>query len=184
MENLTRTLPSKWVLQKNGVVYDVVTKEPKDEACSVKLTEDNCPKFTVDGTDLYMHYYIEDGDVFSEDTFMKTIHGDDETCVNYNDYYKTLCEDTIKESLTSKVYYTYEDYVNHPEFLDVPRWMLKLEGEANSEIVPDKQITFSREYYEAKKKEGVGELAMASASETAFRYGYKITGGELQLEEL
>lgn len=187
MKGLSKSLPKRWAMVNGGVVYEIVSKQPKDLNCAVEITVDNCPKVTVtkDGVSevLYMNAYIEDGDTYTNDNFKKTVHGEGGAgckTVEFTAYYKSLCEEQIANTITQTLEYDYTDYSRNPGLLGVPEWVV----DSSYTVDPtDVQIDFSEKYYDKAKKDKVAELAMEAAVKVANRYGYDVSTEKLELTE-
>ena len=111
---------------------------------------------------------------------MKTIHNKDaekEKSVEFQAYYRDLCEDEIANSIIKNYELGYDDFVNDPSKLGVPRYMLNIpNAEDNSDVEPNgEQIEFNEDYYNNVKKVKVKELILKVGQDTASKYGYDLT---------
>lgn len=173
---LNKTVTKKYAYVKDGVIFDIMLSDNGD-SCVVPITEETVPYVTVDGIKLYFDGYIEDGDTYTvSGGFKKTVHNakkDEEKSSTYQDYYRSLCEETIKQSIINKYYLTYNDFIDKLGRLGIPVWML-VQDLDQTEVEGIEKINFTEEYYNESKEESIKELALKSASNTTEKYGYKL----------
>ena len=183
MKKLNSSVSERYAYAKNGVVFDIKTYDNGD-SCAVAITSDNVDYITVNSDKLYLDSYIEDGDVYADSKFKKTVHNEEasgESTVTLTEFYKLDCEAEIAKALIDQYYNTYEDFANDLSMLGVPTYMIKQGGDT---VVPATiQVDFTENYYNTVKMDEVKKLALQSAKDTASHYGYKLTKPE-KAEEL
>jgi hypothetical protein len=188
MKKLNSSVSERYAYAKNGVIFDIKTYDNGD-SCAVAITSDNVDYITVNGDKLYLDSYIEDGDIYSESKFKKTVHNEEtsgESTVTLTEFYKLDCEAEIAKALIGQYYNTYEDFSSDLSMLGVPTYMIKQGGDT---VVPASiQVNFTEDYYNTVKMNEVKKLSLQSAKDTANHYGYKLTkpenAEELEIEKI
>ena len=183
MRNLNNSVAEKYAYVKNGVIFKV-TNYDNGDSCAVKIFDENCPSITVNGKRLYLDNYIEVGDIYENGSFMKTVHDEEasgEEQVTFQEFYKKECEDTIGNALVAQYTKTYDDFLNDLSQLGVPTFMFEQSSDSVEGI---EQIDFTEVYYNDSKENEVEKLALQAASDTAFKYGYKLLTTSLDLEKI
>lgn len=191
MISLNKTVTKKYAYVKNEVIFDIKTSDNGD-ACVVNIDEQTVPSITVGGEILYFNGYIEDGDTYKAEDgkFKKTVHsedGEEDITISYSKYYRMLCEKEIAKSIMNYYTYDYQYFINHPNKLNVPVWILSIDPTEVTGLEGGK-IVFTENYYNDAKENSIKSLILHSAKSTANNYGYELTNPskeeDLEIEEI
>jgi hypothetical protein len=199
MESLKTNIGEIYFYIKNGVVFDIHSYNDGDECArkgvSAVTSQDKevlVPSFTVtekisDGdeeektvtTTYFLQNFISDGDTYSNNKFAKDESvnpgGGEEISV----YYKTLCEEQIKNAIKRKPAADFEFFINHKELLGIPPFML-----TNTDVYTVTgvdTITFDENYFNATKESVVKSEAWKAGNSRAKDFGYELTTEEEDL---
>ena len=185
MKALNKTVTKKYAYVKDGIIFNIKSINNGD-ACAEPITEDTVPFITTAKTSsdtpvkLYFDGYIEDGDTYKAESgsstkiFKKTVHstsGGADKSMEYQAYYRELCEKAISDSIIGNYTWTYDDFANNLSRLGVPTWIFEQDP---TKVTGITKINFTREYYNASKEKRVKELAYSSACDVVDRYGYEL----------
>jgi hypothetical protein len=181
---LTISVAERYAYVKENVIYDIrFSKSDNNDICIRTIDTNSTPYIIVNGVKYYFINYISDGDMYfpnQEDgfkSFKKTIHGNLDKTVTYQDYYYALCEEQIANAIVSNYTYTYDDFVADICKLGVPEFMIKINGQTCYEVQKIEQIDFTEEYYNEVKKRKVREMALDAAQKIANMYGFDVKVG-------
>jgi len=193
MKSLVTKIPSPlYAYVKESVIFNIKTVKD-DDACVMPIDENTTPYIVVkegaSGADVRWYFvnFIEDGDTSGETQgniyagkFLKTIHkksGDESK--TFQDYYRDECENTIGEAIINNYTLGYEDFVDQPSRLGVPRFMLEfgVPADSNYSVSGITKISLRAEDYNNYKNKEVRKKALASAEQTANKYGYEVILG-------
>jgi hypothetical protein len=171
MINPTTTFDGdKYYFVKNGVIFDMSYNNSGD-TCAILASDikDDLPKIRVQsGGTTYTYYldcYISRGDTYDSNSgFTKTIHGEvnngEEPSLSFTDYFLSLCEEQIKDSVSNYTDKEYEDLKDRPDLLGIPKYILSgnssdysVSGENGTKI----GIGFIKDDFTKYKKEGIAK---------------------------
>jgi hypothetical protein len=195
MESLKTNIGEIYFYIKNGVVFDVHSYNDGDECVrkgvSAVTSQDKevlVPSFTVtekisDGdeeeeektvtTTYFLQNFISDGDTYSNNKFAKDESVNPGGGEEINVYYKTLCEEQIKNAIKGKPAADFEFFNNHKELLGIPPFML-----TNTDVYTVTgvdTITFDENYFNTTKESVVKSEAWKAGNSRANDFGYKLT---------
>ena len=177
MKDLNKKVIEKYAYVKNGVIFEIKSYDNGD-ACAVAINDETTPYVTVNNAKLYFNDYIEDGDTYTiSNGFKKTIHSENEELdkeVTYQNYYRTLCEEVIANTIISNYSLEYSDFVSDLSCFGIPTWMF-VQDPNHSTVEGIDKIDFTETYYNSLKEDKIKDLIFESASNTANKYGYKLT---------
>lgn len=178
------TVTKKYAYIKNEVIFDIKNNDNGD-VCVKEINNITSPQFVAISskgvsTTYYFSNFIENGDTYDGTKFMKTIHnydGEEEISADsktFSEYFESLCEDEIANVIINNYTLSYTNFVEKPEKLGVPRYMLKLHNSDDYTLEGIHAIDFTEEYYNNAKANKVKELIFNCGKSTANQYGYKL----------
>ena len=176
----------------NGIIYKFgdITSDIDSHAVIISANtdgdNDKIEKIFVGADRYFLDILIEDGDKYASNTFTKTVHENEGTTgsteMTYFDYYKFLCEKSIRKAIIDNVNLTYEDLISQKYFnrLNVPEFIIKQKGytvktgKTGTGSAAD-LIDFTKATYDTWKKEEAAKKINDAAIKSADTYGYKFT---------
>lgn len=190
MINPTLESTKNWYFVKNGVIFDISSSYDGQDSCAFKLEDENLPKISVGvkgetgSTDYYLDCYIERGDTYNAETsaFSKTIHSIEasgESSSSFTEYFKYLCEEQIKDRVSTYTGKEYPDFSGNTLLLGIPEYMLSGNSK-NYEVSGVTQINFTEEMFNEYKVDGLTEKATDSANAILKQFGYKVKTLEIE----
>jgi hypothetical protein len=165
---------------KDNVIFEIHSGSSSSDPCAkcADSIKANLPSFTVkDSTGkentMYLDIYIKDGDKYVSNKFKKTIHSSTgETEMEFQAYFKKLCEDEIYNDVLSHFDKNFTWFSKHLNALGVPLYMIAGKGYTVTGV---EQITFNSSYLTTLKNKIVKDEVKKAADSKSDEFGYKLT---------
>lgn len=192
MKGLNEKVNKKYAYVKKGVIFNISSINNGDK-CAEEITSANTPYITVcqkgveeecvSSSTKYFDSYIEDGDIYENGTFKKTVHGENgDEEVTFQDYYYSLCEAELATIIADNYEKSIEELKNSTlGNVGFPLYMIKGMGYSVTGVT---QISLEEKYVELKENE-IKKRILSAASDVANIYGYDLlnTVDDIEIEE-
>ena len=190
MVTLRQKLTERIYYVNSNVIYEIGPAISTYDKHGVLITadtegdNDKIEKIYVDGQITYfLDSLIEDGDKYSNGTFTKVVHeldGEQSQEKTYFEYYKYLCEQSIRKGIISNVHLEYDDIMSTNNFskLGVPEFIVKQKGHTvkvgkTGGGTTATLIDLTEEIYNTWRTEEVAKKVNEAANNSAKAYGYQ-----------
>lgn len=210
MITLKNESTKQYYFVKDNVIFNISSTNSSGDKCAHEVgggvNDESLPSINVkliQGTkvksddDYYLDVLISDGDKCKEmvgdeiKSFEKTDHKT-ESGITFCEYYISLCEEQIKETIINNKNKDYSYYSEHLNELGIPEWMFKNSNESDtyykvssSETSEEIEgIDFTEELYDSLKEKGVIELSLKAANDKAKTFNYIVKNTTLDIEKL
>ena len=185
MKQLSEKFIEQTYFVKDEVIFNIKKSFKGTDACAVKVEDkegneykDKLPFITADGKTLYLDVYIEDGDKFDGSEFKKSIHGEEDETVTFQEYFMKMVEEELKYAVKRYFEKPFSWFDDSLDTLGLP--LFAFEGKGNAEGI--EQISFTPEYLDDMKKQVVKDDINAAAHEILDSYEYEVVGGDPEFD--
>ena len=182
----TDKVTKKYLYVKNGVIFKILQRDNGDK-CAMELNETNAPYITVNEVKKYFDT-MEVGDVYIDDVFKKTIHGEsNEVEMTFSEYYYDSCEKELASLILTNVYLSVEQFKGRLKKSNFPLYMIEgMEYEDGKvyEVEGVPQIELTEEKYNQLKEDEIKKRVMDVAMRVADEYGYMVTTEEIEIKRV